>query len=105
MLNEAIETIVASLKKDDRVRAIFLKGSFGRGEEDEHSDIDLYCLVEDSEVDDFLKNRLRHLQSYGDLLFHDDIFIVAQQILAVYENMIHVDLFTVDLQACQRLKL
>jgi len=41
----AIEQLVARLKQDPAVEAIFLKGSFGRGEEDVHSDIDLYCLV------------------------------------------------------------
>lgn len=95
MLNEAIGTITDSLKKDERVRAIFLKGSFGRGEEDEHSDIDLYCLVDQQNLDSFLKDRLRHLQTYGNFLFHEDIFIIAPQIIAVYDNQVHVDLFTV----------
>lgn len=95
MLNDAIEVISKSLKNDSRVQAIFLKGSFGRGEEDEHSDIDLYCLVEEADVKEFLNDRLRHLQVYGDLLFHEDIFIIAPQIIAVYENLVHVDLFTV----------
>jgi predicted nucleotidyltransferase len=95
MLNEAIETITASLKTDERVRAIFLKGSFGRGEADEHSDIDLYCLVDEADVEEFLKDRLRHLKAYGEFLFYEDIFIVAPQIIAVYENLVHVDLFTV----------
>ncbi|MFC4409054.1 nucleotidyltransferase domain-containing protein [Chungangia koreensis] len=95
MLNEAIVKITESLKTDERVRAIFLKGSFGRGEEDEYSDIDLYCLVDETDVDEFLKDRLRHLKEYGEFLFHEDIFIVAPQIIAVYENLVHVDLFTV----------
>lgn len=95
MLSEAINTITASLKTDERVRAIFLKGSFGRGEEDAHSDIDLYCLVNETDFDEFLKDRLRHLKEYGEFLFHEDIFIVAPQIIAVYENLVHVDLFTV----------
>ncbi|RSD28710.1 nucleotidyltransferase domain-containing protein [Mesobacillus subterraneus] len=94
-LNEALETISNSLIQDSRVKAIFVKGSVGRGEHDEHSDLDLYCLVEDCELEGFLKDRIRHLESYNQLLFHDDIYIIAPQILAVYENMVHVDLFTV----------
>ncbi|WP_251027925.1 nucleotidyltransferase domain-containing protein [Bacillus sp. ISL-41] len=94
-LEDALEVLASSLKQDSRVQAIFVKGSIGRGEQDEFSDLDLYCLVDEKELDDFLKSRIKHLESYGKLLFHDDIFIIAPQILAVYENMLHVDLFTV----------
>lgn len=95
ILEEAVEIIVNSLKQDKRVQAIFLKGSLGRTEQDEHSDIDLYCLVNVEDEEEFLQSRLQHLESYNKLLFHDSIFIVAPQILAVYENLVHVDLFTV----------
>lgn len=95
ILEEAVAAIVNSLKQDVRVQAIFLKGSMGRGEQDEHSDIDLYCLVNEVDEGAFLQSRLQHLESYKNLLFHDEIFIIAPQILAVYENLVHVDLFTV----------
>lgn len=95
ILEDVIEAIVNSLKQDKRVQAIFLKGSIGRGEQDEYSDIDMYCLVNEEDEEEFLHCRLHHLESYNKLLFHDDIFIVAPQILAVYENLVHVDLFTV----------
>lgn len=95
ILDDAVEVIVNSLKLDKKVQAIFIKGSIGRGEQDEHSDIDLYCLVNEEDKEEFLEGRLQHLQSYNQLLFHDDIYIVAPQILAVYENLVHIDLFTV----------
>lgn len=95
ILEEAVETIVESLKQDKRVQAIFLKGSMGRREHDEFSDIDLYCLVNERDLEAFLPQRLTHLKAYQKLLFHDEIFIVAPQILAVYENLLHIDLFTV----------
>jgi predicted nucleotidyltransferase len=95
LVNDALQVLSNSLKLDKRVQAIFVKGSVGRGEQDEHSDLDMYCLVDEKDLDDFLQSRIGHLESYGKLLFHDDIFIVAPQILAVYEDMLHVDLFTV----------
>ena len=98
VLEEAVEVITKSLKQDKRVLAIFLKGSMGRGEQDEHSDIDMYCLVDEKDVEEFNQSRIRHLESYNQLLFHDEIYIVAPQILAVYENLVHVDLFTVTEQ-------
>ena len=95
ILEEAVETLVASLKQDELVQAIFLKGSMGRNEHDEYSDIDLYCLVDKEALDEFLPRRLNHIRSYKELLYFDDIHIIAPQILAVYENFVHLDLFTV----------
>jgi predicted nucleotidyltransferase len=95
ILEDAVAAISNSLKQDKRVQSIFLKGSIGRSEQDEYSDIDMYCLVNEEDVEEFNQCRIQHLESYNKLLFYDDIFIVAPQILAVYENLVHVDLFTV----------
>ena len=95
ILEDALAVIVESLKKDILVQAIFLKGSIGRGEHDKHSDIDLYCLVDEEDVENFLSNRISHLKTVGELLFYDDIFIIAPQIIAVYDHLLHIDLFTV----------
>jgi predicted nucleotidyltransferase len=95
----AIEKICSSLKKDKRVQAVFLKGSMGRCEHDEHSDIDLYCLVEQKDEEYFLYNRLEHLQAYRKIIFYDDIFIIAPQIIAVFDNLLHIDLFTVTMES------
>ncbi len=92
---EAVKYISESLMKDERVQAIFLKGSMGRGDYDEYSDVDLYCLVEEQDELSFLKDRISHLESYRELLFYEDIFIIAPQIIAVYDNLLHVDFFTV----------
>ena len=91
----ALEKVLESLKKDPSVRSVFLKGSMGRKEHDEHSDLDLYCLVREGEETEFLTRRLDHLKAYKDLIFHDDIFIIAPQIIAIYEDWLHIDLFTV----------
>lgn len=93
--DEAVKIISESLMKDQRVKAIFLKGSMGRGEYDEYSDLDLYCLVDEEDEEIFLTHRLRHLESYRKILFYEDFFIIAPQIIAVFDNLLHVDLFTV----------
>ncbi|QHE60341.1 nucleotidyltransferase domain-containing protein [Rossellomorea vietnamensis] len=97
----AVEKVLESLKKDPSVRSVFLKGSMGRKEHDEHSDIDLYCLVEEGEEEGFMNRRLDHLKAYKDLIFHDDIFIIAPQIIAIYEDWLHIDLFTVTEKTIQ----
>ena len=102
ILEEAVETLVASLKQDDLVQAIFLKGSMGRNEHDDYSDIDLYCLVDEEALAEFLPRRLNHIRAYKELLYFDDIHIIAPQILAVYENFVHLDLFTVTEELCRK---
>ncbi|WP_033541256.1 nucleotidyltransferase domain-containing protein [Planococcus sp. CAU13] len=91
----ALEKICLSLKRDNLVKAIFLKGSMGRGEHDEYSDIDLYCLVGKDDEELFLEKRLDHIKAYRDIIFYDDIYIIAPQIIAVFDNLLHLDLFTV----------
>ena len=91
----AVEKICESLKKDTLVKAVFLKGSMGRGEHDAHSDVDLYCLVHEEDKDEFLANRVEHLRAYREIILMDDIFIVAPQIIAVFDDLLHIDLFTV----------
>ena len=65
----AVEKICTSLKKDNLVKAIFLKGSMGRDEHDEYSDIDLYCLVEKENEELFLNKRLEHIKAYREIIF------------------------------------
>lgn len=92
---DAVKTISKSLMKNKCIKAIFLKGSMGRGEYDEYSDVDIYCLVDEKDEELFLTQRLSHLESYRKILFYEDFFIIAPQIIAVFDNLLHVDLFTV----------
>jgi predicted nucleotidyltransferase len=97
----AVEKVAASLKEDPSVMSIFLKGSMGRNEHDQHSDIDLYCLVKEAEEKEFLDRRIDHLKAYKELIFCDDIFIIAPQIIAIYNDWLHIDLFTVTEKTIQ----
>ncbi|AJD89835.1 DNA polymerase III subunit beta [Jeotgalibacillus malaysiensis] len=92
---EAAQKITESLKKDPLVKAVVLKGSLGRNEGDEFSDLDLYCFVDPEKSDEFLEKRVEHLAVYRPMLFHESLFIIAPQIITVYDNLLHVDLFTV----------
>ncbi|WP_459848988.1 NUDIX domain-containing protein [Fusibacter bizertensis] len=92
---EAIRQVSEALKSDSAVRAIFLKGSLARGEADEHSDVDLYCLVYEAQRDDFLKRRMDYLLKYRPTVFSEEVYFVAPQIVAVFDNALHFDLYTV----------
>ncbi|KGX84774.1 nucleotidyltransferase domain-containing protein [Pontibacillus litoralis] len=98
---EAIEKVVTSLKEESCVQSIFLKGSIGRNEHDQHSDIDLYCLVDEEEEKSFLSRRLHHLEAYKKVIFWGEAYIIAPQIIAVYEDMLPIDLFTVTKRTLQ----
>ncbi|ESU33377.1 hypothetical protein G3A_06760 [Bacillus sp. 17376] len=65
VINDALEVLSNSLKHDKRVQAIFVKGSVGSGEQDEHSDLDLYCLVKERDLYGLHQNRVSHLEAYN----------------------------------------
>ena len=91
---EAIKKVLPLLVADEAVKAVFLKGSIARGENDEFSDIDLYCLVEGEELDDFLNRRMNYLEEYRPLIFTRDVNHVGPQLVGVFDNGIHIDLYT-----------
>src|SRR5690606_28054946 len=63
---------------------------------------DLYCLVNEEDKKAFLSNRVEHLLAYRDIILMDDIFIVAPQIIAVFDDLLHIDLFTVTKETFAR---
>lgn len=65
---ELLQTIEAALRADERVEAALLLGSFGRGEPDAWSDLDVVVLVDDDVVAD------RHAwpARFGDVLYTVD---------------------------------
>lgn len=94
-LDHVVEVLLESLKDDPYIEAVFLRGSIAREEHDEFSDIDIYCVVHEENIEAFLPKRKQHIEAYKKTLFVDDIYIIAPQLLVVYEDMIHIDLFTV----------
>lgn len=91
---EAIQTIAQTLKSTDGVLAIYLKGSFARGEEDLYSDVDLYCIVSDEALEGFLPKRLEILKCYKPILYSSEANFVGPQIVCVFDNGLHFDLYT-----------
>ncbi|MFP7479357.1 nucleotidyltransferase domain-containing protein [Terribacillus saccharophilus] len=98
MHDSALDRLVDILANEVEVKAVFVKGSFGRGEQDPYSDIDLYCLVEDHDLHSFLEKRLDLLARYKNVLYSEELFIIAPQLIIVYDNFLHVDLFTVTVK-------
>lgn len=91
---EAIQTITHALKERGDVLAVYLKGSFARGEEDPYSDVDLYCIVKEEAIESFLPIRIALLSTYRPILYSSEANFVGPQIVCVYDNGLHFDLYT-----------
>lgn len=94
---EAISVISEAVKNDSAVRAIFLKGSIARNDLDDYSDVDFYCIVKDEDMELFLKRRLNYLKQYRNLIYWSEVNFVGPQIVAVFDNGLHFDFYTVTL--------
>lgn len=90
---EAINIISKAIIDDGLVDACYLKGSIARQEEDEFSDVDLYCLVSQDKVDKFINNRLTYLETYKPILYSEEVNFVGPQIVCIYEDGLHFDLY------------
>ena len=52
-----LKRVTETLLSDERVVAAWLFGSIGRGDSDELSDIDVFAVVKDEVIEDFVRNR------------------------------------------------
>lgn len=91
---DAINIISKAIIEDGLVEACYLKGSIARQEEDEYSDVDLYCLVSKDKMDCFLEKRINYLETYKPILFLEEVNFVGPQLVCVFENGLHFDLYT-----------
>lgn len=92
---EAIDVISKAIIADGLCEAILVKGSIGRGDDDEFSDVDMYAVVKEEHLQTFLANRMEYLESYLPVLYASHVNFVAEQIVAIFNNGLHFDLYTV----------
>ena len=88
------------IRSDCRVRAAWVTGSVGRGDDDALSDLDLLIAVSDNAIGDFVENRSAHAARPGQpALLMDNLAnapIGGAYLLALYEGRAgpqHVDWF------------
>jgi hypothetical protein len=90
-----IETILSAVRQEEGVRAAFLKGSLGSGAGDDYSDVDFYCLIDPAKLDGFLHQRREILERYRPILFWAEANFVGPQVVAVYDDGLHIDFYAV----------
>jgi len=67
-----LDRFVAACSADHRIVAAFLSGSAAADAADEHSDLDLYAVVPDDDIDEVVAGRERLIAQLGDALFLED---------------------------------
>jgi len=95
--HNAIKKVKEAILKDDLVEALFLKGSIARGDDDDYSDVDMYVVVSPEKQDLFLTKRIQYLEAYMPLIYWSESNFVGPQIVGVFEDALHFDLYTVTL--------
>lgn len=95
---KAIDKIGQAIIADCLCEAIVLKGSIGRGDDDEYSDVDMYAIVTEENYQLFMERREKYLKSYRDIVFLAENDFGVKQMLAIYDDALHVDLYTTTME-------
>ncbi len=95
---DAINAISNRIIKDGLCDAIILKGSIGRGDDDEFSDVDIYLIVSPENMDAVKDKGNEYLSVYKDIVFLEDVNFGLPQKIAIYVDALHVDLYIAQLE-------
>ena len=93
--HDAIKAVTQAIKADGLADALFLKGSIARGDDDDYSDVDMYAVVAEENFDNFLARRVGYLEAYKPLVNWVEVNFVGPQIVGIYEDALHFDLYAV----------
>lgn len=93
---DAIEAVSKSLIESNICEVIFLKGSIGRGDDDQYSDVDMYAIVTSENMNTFLESRIDYLSAYKPILYASYVNFVGPQLVVIFEDGLHFDLYTVS---------
>ena len=93
--HSAVKSVGDAILKDGLAKALFLKGSIARGDDDEYSDVDMYAVVSKENHETFLSKRIEYLEAYKPLIYWSESNFVGPQIVGVFENALHFDLYMV----------
>lgn len=88
-----LDNIITGLPKKDGIEGVFLGGSMAEGNEDFYSDIDLRVVVAADRFSEYVRQKRRLAEEFGDVLFFEDMNQSAPYTVAHYHNFIKVDLF------------
>jgi predicted nucleotidyltransferase len=91
-----IERIKRKLQNDQRVRALFLSGSFGCGTADQYSDVDLLLITDHGKQEEFLRSWPDILGSINEVVFWQSPIPAAPLLNAITSDWLRCDLLVLD---------
>lgn len=97
-----IETIRQVLDSDPRVIALFLGGSFGKGQADGYSDIDLVAIVARDDQAEFNTAWRQRLQAIAPIVFWNETGKDQHLFNAITEQWQRIDLISADEDALKK---
>lgn len=97
--HNAVEKVGQAMIADGLCRAIFLKDPMDGGEKGNYSDMDLYAVVKEECLDLFLSRRREYLSSYLPTVMVREANNCAPQLVAVFEDGVHLSLYAVTADA------
>lgn len=92
MHDEYLHALAAKFEADDRIKAAWLEGSFGRGNADRYSDLDIHLLLAQDYVEAFRTNAETWLSTLVPLVLFNVLFD-GKMINALTENGLRIDLW------------
>ena len=92
MHDEYLHALAAKLEADDGIKAAWLEGSFGRGNADRYSDLDIHLLLAQDHVEAFRANAASWLSVIQPLVLFNVLFD-GKMINALTENGLRIDLW------------
>jgi len=91
MHDEYLHALISKVESDDRIIAAWLEGSFGRGNADRYSDLDIHLLLAQAHVDEFRAKTAVWLSTLTPLVLFNWLFdgMLAN---ALADNGLRIDL-------------
>jgi len=97
-----VETIRQSLERDPAVMALFLGGSFGKGQADRFSDIDLIAIVARDDQAAFNASWRRRLEAIAPIVFWNEAGKEEYLFNAITDQWQRIDLICADVDALKK---
>lgn len=87
LLSNALKDLTA----DSNVLAIYLGGSLAKKNFDDYSDIDLHTIVKHDKRTEFIENKRKRAEEWGNVLFHEDANPYGPVVVTHYDCFVKVD--------------
>ncbi|MGP4108449.1 hypothetical protein [Virgibacillus sp. L01] len=88
-----MKSIENDFLNDDNVLALFYGGSIGNENTDLYSDIDLRVVVKPEKIEEYISNKKKRPQRWGNVLYFEDMNPFSIYTVVYYECFIKVDTF------------